>query len=68
MICVMKTFFNWDGARVKLIVPVNRDGVDREDEVELGLESFARLLLTNVPSDWFAEVPVSFDLPFFIED
>ena len=54
---------NWDEATVTLKVPVHFTATSDVAEIELSLESFARLLLTKVPSSWFVEPPVSDDLP-----
>ena len=60
--------FNWDRVTVTVKVWVDNGTTGGEmQEMELPMESFARLLLTSVPSEWFVEPPVSSDLPFFIE-
>lgn len=59
--------FDWDNARVKVSVPVHHTSLVEYQEFELPIESFARLLLTTVPSEWFAETPTSSDLPLFID-
>jgi hypothetical protein len=59
--------FDWDSATVKLMVPVHHTASRDVQEVELAIETFARLLLTSVPAEWFAEPPVSADLPLAIE-
>lgn len=58
--------YDWDSATVKVKVPVHHTATVEMVEVELPLESFARLLLTSVPSEWFAQPPVSDDLPLFV--
>lgn len=60
--------FDWDNATVTVKVPVDNGttGIEMQ-EMELPLKSFARLLLTNVPGEWFAQPPISDDLPLFVE-
>lgn len=58
--------FDWDGATVKVAVPVHHTATVEQQEIELPLESFARLILTSVPSEWFVEPPISADLPLAI--
>jgi hypothetical protein len=58
--------FNWDNVTVKVKVWTD-NGTDSEmQEVELPMETFARLLLTSVPGEWFAKPPISDDLPLHI--
>lgn len=59
--------FDWDNATVKVSVPVYFTAGGEVQEVTLPLASFARLLLTSVPAEWFAEPPVSADLPLHID-
>ncbi len=60
--------FDWDRVTVMIKVYVDNGTTGGEmQEMELPLESFARLLLTSVPGDWFAQPPISDDLPLFIE-
>jgi hypothetical protein len=63
---VAPIMFDWDSATVKVTVPVHHTATVEMQEMELSLESFGRLLLTSVPSEWFAESPVSADLPLAI--
>lgn len=62
-----RLMFNWDAATVKVTVPVHHTATMEHQEIELPLESFARLLLTSVPGEWFAQTPISADLPLLIE-
>jgi hypothetical protein len=65
-VSMMKTF-DWDNATVVVRVPTHFTATSQVDEIELPIASFARLLLTNVPDEWFAQTPVSSDLPLAIE-
>lgn len=62
-----KLMFDWDSAIVTVTVPVHHTCVTEHQQVELPLESFARLLLTSVPSEWFVQPPVSHDLPLCVD-
>ena len=57
--------FDWDSAKVKVTVPVHFTASTVMHEVEIPLASFARLLLTSVPHEWFAEndLPLAIDIP-----
>lgn len=58
--------FDWDKATVRVRVPTHWTAISSVEEFDLPLEPFARLLLTSVPSEWFAQPPVSDDLPLAI--
>jgi hypothetical protein len=58
--------FDWDSATVKVTVPVHHTATVEKQEVEMPLRTFGALLLTNLPAEWFAEPPVSADLPLYI--
>lgn len=59
--------FDWDNAAVKVLVPVHFTAGHEIQEFTLPLSSFARLLLTSVPAEWFAQPPVSANLPLHID-
>lgn len=58
--------YDWDNATVRVRVPVHYTAGGDVQEVELPLGTFARLLLTSVPEEWFAQPPVSDDLPLHV--
>lgn len=59
--------FDWDNATVRVRVPVRFTATEEVQEYDLPLKTFGELLLTNLPASWFAEMPVSGDLPLFIK-
>lgn len=63
----MTKTFDWDSATVMVRVPTHWTATSQVEEVELPLRTFAALLLTNAPRDWFAQPPISSDLPLAIE-
>lgn len=63
----MTKTFDWDKATVVVRVPTHWTATSQVEEIELPLRTFAGLLLTSAPKEWFAETPVSSDLPLAIE-